>query len=292
MGAEADRRAVLIAQLTDIHIGFEPGDVDEFNVQRFRAVLERLFAGPHRPDLLVLSGDITDRGDAESYATVAAMLADCPCPVLPMVGNHDSRAALRAAFSQVMPSDGDFLHTAVDLPLGLRVIALDTLENGRHGGAFCETRARWLAERLAEAPDRPTLIFLHHPPIVSGIDWMDPSPQEGWIARLAAVVEGQRQVLALHCGHLHRVIATHFAGIPLGVTPSVAPPVALDLTPIDPALPDARALITAEPPAYALHRWDGQSLVTHYEQVGDWPVLARFDAGLQGMIEGMFAERG
>jgi hypothetical protein len=31
--------------------------------------------------------------------------------------------------------------------------------------------------------------------------------------------------------------------------------------------------------------------VTHYERVGDWQVLARFHAGLQPMIEGMFAER-
>lgn len=289
----AARRAVLIAQITDIHVGFAPDQgADELNLVRLRATLQRLREGPNPPDLLVLSGDITEHGDAESSAIAAALVADFPCPVLPLVGNHDSRAALCAAFGQIVPADGGFLHHVTETALGLRVICLDTLEEGRHGGAFCEMRARWLADRLAEAPDTPTLIFMHHPPVVSGIDWMDPSPGEPWIERLHAVLDGQRQVLGIHCGHLHRQIGTSFAGIPLGVTPSVAPQAALDLSAIDPALPDGRALITAEPPTYAIHRWDGQSLVTHYEQVGDWPVLARFDAGLQGMIEGMFEERG
>jgi hypothetical protein len=132
---------------------------------------------------------------------------------------------------------------------------------------------------------------MHHPPVVAGIDWMDPAPDEPWILRLHEVLTGQHQVQAIHCGHLHRQITTRFAGIPLGVTPSVAPLVAMDLSPIDQETPDNRELISTEPPTYALHRWDGTRLVSHYERVGDWQILARYTAGLQAMIKGMFAER-
>lgn len=285
-------RAVLIAQMSDIHVGFAPDErPEELNLTRFRATLARLLEGPNRPDMLVLTGDITDHGDPASFAKTAALLADCPFPVLPMVGNHDSRAGLLGAFPQVSAAEGGFLHYVVEAPLGLRIICLDTLEDGRHGGAFCHARARWLADRLAEAPTSPTLIFMHHPPVVAGIDWMDPAAGEPWITRLHAVLNGQQQVLGLHCGHLHRQIVTRFAGIPLGVTPSVAPLVAMDLTPIDERVPDNRELISSEPPTYALHRWDGETLVSHYERVGDWQVLARFTPGLKPMIEGMFAER-
>lgn len=285
-------RAVLIAQLTDLHIGFAPqAEPEELNLTRLKAVLARLLDGPNVPDYLVLSGDLTDHGDAASFAQLTALLADCPCPVLPMVGNHDSRAPLLAAFPQLVPAEGGFLHYVVEAPLGLRIICLDTLEDGRHGGAFCEARADWLAARLAEAPDQPAVIFMHHPPLATGIDWMDPAAGEAWIARFGAVLEGQDQVRAIHCGHLHRPVFTRFAGIPLAITPSVAPQVGLDLSQLDAAAPDSRELITAEPPAYALHRWDGQALVSHYERVGDWPVLARFDEGLRGMIAGMLAER-
>ncbi len=285
-------RAVLIAQMTDIHVGFAPHEQpEELNLARFRATLARLIDGPNRPDMLVLTGDITDHGDAESFAKTSELLRDCPFPIIPMVGNHDSRAGLLGAFPQVVPADGGFLHFVIDGGMGLRIICLDTLEDGRHGGAFCEARAAWLAARLAEAPHAPTLIFMHHPPVVAGIDWMDPAPNEPWIVRLRSVLAGQSQVQGIHCGHLHRQITTRFAGIPLGVTPSVAPLVAMDLTPIDQHTPDDRELITTEPPTYALHRWDGVRLVSHYERVGDWQVLARFHAGLQPMIQGMFAER-
>jgi 3',5'-cyclic-AMP phosphodiesterase len=292
MGRDAASPAILIAQMTDIHVGFAPEEQpEELNLTRFRATLGRLMNGPNLPDLLVLSGDITDHGDAESFAKTAELLKDCPCPILPMVGNHDSRAGLLGAFPQVEPAAGGFVHYVTDAGLGLRIICLDTLESGRHGGAFCDARAAWLHARLAEAPDTPTLIFMHHPPVVAGIDWMDPSPDEPWMVRLREVLTGQSQVQAIHCGHLHRQITTHFAGIPLSVTPSVAPLVAMDLNPIDKDVPDDRELITAEPPTYALHRWDGTKLVSHYERVGDWQVLARFHTGLQPMIEGMFAER-
>jgi 3',5'-cyclic-AMP phosphodiesterase len=281
---------MLIAQMTDVHIGFAPDErPEELNRVRFRATLQRLLDGPNRPDMLVLSGDITDNGDLDSFEKTAALLTDCPFPVWPMVGNHDTREALVEAFPQVS-LDGGFLHYVIE-DEGLRVVLLDTLENGRHGGAFCETRAAWLAAQLDAAPRTPTLIFMHHPPVVSGIEWMDPAPGEEWIRRFAAVVEGRRQIVAIHCGHLHRPLAASFRGIPLHVTPSVAPLVAMDLRPIDQHQPDGRDLITTEPPTYALHRWDGHDLVTHYERVSDWQVIAHYTGSLQAMIQDMFAER-
>ena len=282
---------MLIAQMTDIHIGFAPDEKpEELNHVRFRATLDRLLEGPNKPDLMVVSGDLTDHGDMESFEKAAALLAECPFPVWPMVGNHDTRESLLHAFPQVSAEDG-FVHYVIERE-GLRLIMLDTIEPGRHGGAFCETRQAWLEARLSEAPDKPTLIFMHHPPVVSGIDWMDPAPDESWIQRFGAAVAGRSQILAIHCGHLHRPLATTFRGIPLHVTPSVAPLVAMDLRPIDEDNPDGRDLITTEPPTYALHRWDGTNLATHYERVSDWQVMARYTEALQPMIRGMFVERG
>jgi 3',5'-cyclic AMP phosphodiesterase CpdA len=281
---------MLIAQMTDIHIGFAPHEKpEEYNRVRFRATLKRLLEGPNRPDMLVLSGDITDNGDLDSFEKTAELLAECPFPVWPMVGNHDTREALVEAFPQVR-LDGGFVHYALEAE-GLRILLLDTFEPGRHGGAFCEARAQWLVAQLDAAPHTPTLIFMHHPPVVSGIEWMDPAPDEAWIQRLGAVVEGRSQILAIHCGHLHRPLATRFRGIPLSVTSSVAPLVSMALRPLDKHVPDGRDLITTEPPTYAMHRWDGRTLVTHYEDVSDWRALAHYSGSLQAMIQDMFAER-
>ena len=282
---------MLIAQLTDVHIGFDPdARPEELNRIRFRAVLERLERAPHKLDFLVLSGDLTDHGDRDSFAKIAAVLGEMPCPLLPLVGNHDDREELRRAFPDT-PCEDEFVHYVVERD-GLRIICLDTFEEGRHGGAFCIRRRDWLKAQLAAGGDTPSVIFMHHPPIVSGIDWMDPAPDEQWIAHFADAVEGhQHAIRAIHCGHLHRRVAARFRGIPLGITPSVAPLVALDLRPIDENRADNRSLITTEPPSYALHYWDGQDLVTHYESCGEWEVLAHFGEHLKPMVREMKAER-
>ena len=75
------------------------------------------------------------------------------------------------------------------------------------------------------------------------------------------------------------------------VAPSTAPAAALDLSPIDPAEPDNRAMITDEPPGYALHHWDGTRLISHFEPVADWRVFARYDKGLQNLVQVIEAER-
>ncbi len=281
---------MLIAQLSDIHIGFDPeGGRDELNLVRLRQVTARLRNLPQPPDMLVLSGDLTEHGDAQSFADLVEDLGEWPIPVLPMVGNHDTREELLRAFPDC-PSEDGFIHYAVEQD-GLRIVVLDTFEPGRHGGAFCPDRAQWLAARLAAHPNTPTLVLMHHPPIVSGIDWMDPAPDEAWITRFADAIAGHDQIRAIHCGHLHRTTHASFRGVPLGIAPSVAPPVALDLRPISPDAPDGRTLITDEPPGYALHRWDGESLVTLYEFVGDWGEVASYGPELQGMVRDMMSER-
>lgn len=283
---------MLIAQMSDIHIGFDQAAGSaELNEVRYRAALAHLLAAPVMPDLLVLSGDLTDRGDAASFARLVEPLGDCPFPVYPLVGNHDTRASLIEAFPDCPVSEDGFIHYTLERE-GLCIMLLDSVEEGRHGGAFCAARAHWLADQLAQRPDIPTVIFIHHPPVLSGIDWMDPPATDDWIGNLQRVVAGHRQIRAIHCGHLHRPLLTSFAGIALGVTGSIAPAVALDLRPVESARPDGRLLIAAEPPVYALHHWDGCNLATHYQAVGDWAELARFDPSLQPMMREMFADRG
>ena len=282
---------MLIAQMTDIHIGFEPeARPEELNRQRFRATLDRLLAQPNVPDMLLLTGDITDRGDADSFAKTATLLEAVQCPIFPLVGNHDSRNELLVAFPDT-PSEDGFVHYVVEQD-GLVVIMLDTLEPGRHGGAFCTARRDWLKARLAEHAGKPTVIFMHHPPVISGIGWMDPREGESWMLNLADALSGyEDQVQAIHCGHLHRQIVATFCGIPVSVTPSVAPLVSMDLRAISSDQPDQRPLITSEPPTYALHYWNDGRLVSHYERVSDWEVLAYYGPHLQPMIREMEAEK-
>jgi hypothetical protein len=60
---------------------------------------------------------------------------------------------------------------------------------------------------------------------------------------------------------------------------------------MDPETPDGRPMIVADPPAYALHYWNGQALVSHFDNADEHIVLARFDASMQPLVQSLMAER-
>ena len=270
---------MLIAQITDLHVGFSGDRPDEPNLLRLERIVGTLAALEPRPDLLIATGDLTEHGDEASYRRLADTLAPLPFPVFYALGNHDKRAAFRTVFADVATADGFVQYAIEDGPL--RCLVLDTLDENRHGGAFCAERARWLADRLAEQPGRPTVVLLHHPPAEVGIAWMDPDPAEPWIARLAGALAGHDNIVGIIAGHVHRPICLPWEGHTLTVCPSSAPEVALDLVPDDPDHPEnGRLTILAGEPGFALHYWTGTRLVTHFG-APPGPVIA----ALKGMPE-------
>lgn len=280
---------MIIAQITDVHLGFEQGNPDEINRQRLDRTLRTLAEATLRPDMLLATGDLTDHGDVHSYEALRDAFASLPFPVWPCMGNHDLRANFRAIFPHVPTADG-FVQYALDLG-DLRLLVLDTLEEGRHGGAFCAVRAAWLSAQLAAAPQRPTLIVMHHPPMPVGIGWMDPAADEPWILRFREAIAGHDQIRAIICGHLHRPVVAPFDGRTLVVCPATAVQLGLDLRPIDPDVPDGRSMITLDPSCYALHRWEGGQLATHFATVSDERILVRYDAGMQPLVQELMAEK-
>ena len=281
---------MLIAQITDVHLGFEPGNEDELNRRRLDRTLRTLTEMTPRPDLLLATGDLADTGDDSiSYRRLRDAVAGLPFPIHYALGNHDGRAAFRDAFPHLEMPDG-FLQYAIE-GHELRILVLDTLEEGRHGGNYCETRAAWLRARLAEAPGRPTLIALHHPPFESGHSWMTEDPQAGWVKRLEAIVSAHPEIVALVAGHLHRPVVARWAGTLLAACPSTAPQVALDFQPIDPERPDDRAMIVADPPWFALHHWDGRRLATHFDTADPHDVIARYTPKLQPLVRLLAEEK-
>ena len=281
---------MLVAQITDIHLGYDPGNPDEYNRQRLDRTLAVLKAMVPAPDLLLVTGDIADNGDDRvSYQRFAEAIEGLPFRVCPVMGNHDSREIFREVFPDTADAGGYIQYAIDDFPV--RILVLDTLEIGRHGGGYDEVRAAWLAARLAEAPGRPTMLALHHPPIATGLSWMTENPDAEWVRRLRPIVEAHPNIVAMVSGHLHRPIVTRWAGTALAVCPSTAPQVALDLEKMDAEHPDNRPMIVADRPYFALHYWNGDGLITHFDTVEDPEVLARFIPKRQGLIRLLNKER-
>jgi 3',5'-cyclic AMP phosphodiesterase CpdA len=267
---------VLIAQLSDTHVS-TPGSRND---RQFRTAehLERAVAHLNalapRPDVVLATGDLVERGEAGEYERLRELLEPLAMPVYLIPGNHDDRGNLARAFGghPHLPRDGGFVQYAVeDWPV--RLVALDTLVPGESGGRLCAERLAWLDARLAESAERPTVVFMHHPPFVTGMRKMDEMGLEGTGA-LAAVIRRHPQVERLVCGHLHRSIVRRFAGTVACTSPATAHQLALDLGEVP------RLATVMEPPACLLHLWlgEGEGLVSHVSVIGDrHPPFTIFD---------------
>jgi Icc protein len=280
---------MLIAQISDLHIGFHPGDPDDYNLSRLKRVIDRLVQGPNRPDLMIVTGDLSEHGDPASYRRLADLFETCPFPVHAIVGNHDDRTSFSRAFPDV-PTPAGFAQYEVALG-GLRLLMLDTLEVGRDAGGFCDVRAAWLMARLDEAPEMPTVIAMHHPPFDIGIDWMRTVPHEPWVARFADAIAGHAQIRAIVTGHVHRPIVSQWRGVTVTTCPSTAPGLVVDLRPIDTDAPDHRAMVAGDAPGFTLHRWHGGEWVTFFDVAEDAAPLLRFDAKAQAMVRHLMNEQ-
>ncbi|MEO8714406.1 MAG: phosphodiesterase [Acetobacteraceae bacterium] len=257
---------MLIAQLTDLHvrpIGMAANRVVETNMlseRAFRAVMART----PLPDVILLTGDLTETGSAAEYAVVAGMLARyVSVPVFAIPGNHDRRDTMLAAIHGTREHDGFIQYALEDFPV--RLVMLDTLVPGEPLGSLCPRRLAWLDRTLAAVPDKPTLIAMHHPPFLCGIAHMDHMALQER-AEFAAVIARHRQVERIISGHDHRSVTARVAHAIATMSPSVAHQVDLDLR------PESSSAFMLEPPAYQLHSWSAaHGFVTHTALVENYP---------------------
>ena len=260
-------KPIVIAQITDLHIKprgqLAYGKVDTaVALQRCVAELNRFSP---QPDLIVISGDLADTPAPEEYDHLNALLAPLKIPLVAVPGNHDDRAMMRAALPKQPYARPSGPLDVVRQVGELDVIGLDSSVPGRPNGRLEPETLAWLDAQLGGG-SRPALIFLHHPPVLTGIGHMDVQNLHNADA-LAAILKRHARVKLLGCGHVHRATATMFAGVTTTICPAPNHAVALDLAA---QLPPS---FKVEPPAFHLHVWhpggSGQ-VVTHTVPIGDF----------------------
>jgi 3',5'-cyclic AMP phosphodiesterase CpdA len=255
---------MIIVQVSDPHLTDGPAPRRGYDGKlALAATLARVRALDPRPDLVIFTGDIAENGTAGEYARFRALAAGLELPMAAIPGNHDRRGPFLAglADSGIAVGAGPFLQFALD-DWPVRVLGLDTLEEGSNAGRLCTERLAWVAARLAEDP-RPAILFMHHPPFRNGIAFSDASACAN-ADGLAALVAAHGRVVRVACGHVHRAVDTAWAGTVAGSCPSVAWQVPLDLSPGGPPR------LVRQRPGYQLHLWTpATGLVTHTEYLND-----------------------
>ena len=261
---------LLIAQISDLHIK-RPGVLAYGQVDTAAALtrcVATLNAFRPRPELVVISGDLADTPVAEEYEHLNRLLAPLEIGFAAVPGNHDSRELMRAALPKggYAQSTGalNSLHAVGPLDL----VLLNSSVPGKPHGELEAATLAWLDATLALSSTRPALIFLHHPPFVTGIHHMDVQNLRN-AGALANVLRQHPRARLVAAGHVHRAALTQFFGVPATICPAPNHAVALDL---EDSLPPS---FKVEPPAFHLHTWfSGEhfgDLITHHVPIGDFP---------------------
>jgi len=248
-------RPFVLAHLSDPHIGADWAGGDP--AAGLAATVEAIRAMPSQPDAVLVSGDLADHATDAEYEQVRELLAPLQAPLHVLPGNHDDGGAIQRHFG--VPA-----RYSVDLG-PLRLVALDSTIPGDDAGALDGERLEWLDAELAAAPEQPTMLAMHHPPLVTGVrGWDDFGLPIADRRALAGVIERHPQVRRLVAGHVHRTITAELAGRPVVTVPST-------YVQARPDFGSGEIEFVAEPPGYALHVVLDGELISHVSWIGRQP---------------------
>lgn len=264
----------IIVQISDMHVACEGDPFEDMlhQAERLQTAVDWINAMSPRPDGVLATGDLVDHYRPDQYQRLHDILSGLQMPFWLMVGNHDHRDNLRAGFpDHAYLGDEGFVQYVID-DFPVRVIALDSQKTGVPEGELCARRLDWLRARLAEAPDRPTIVALHHPPFASGIVQMDTHRLNEGRDELAAILSEHAQIERVVCGHIHRPMTAIFGGRVTMTCPSTSHQIRLQVGRVD------GIGIAAEPPGCLVHVWrPPEGLVSHAVPIGDFETLADVD---------------
>lgn len=240
-----------LIQVTDCHLHADPEARSRsgFPLRQLHAVLEHVRR--QRPDVLLVTGDISEDETPASYRHAAEAFSAMECPWFWLPGNHDHPHSM---------AEQHPIHDDIDLGRW-RLLVLDTQVSGQPHGELGQAQLQGLAERL-EHDDRPTLLAMHHPPLEVGSAWMDAiglMDREALWQTLAAYP----QVRAILCGHIHQAFASRHSLREGEVAVYGSPSTADQFLGGSPEF----AIDEASRPGYRIVDLEGETLTTWIERV-------------------------
>ncbi len=140
-----------VAHISDLHVGSSHFVSNLLN----RSIFE---INEIEPDIVIVSGDLTEDGFRQQYAAAGAYLDNIDCErkvVIP--GNHDSRNVGYVHFEDMFGS-----RNCVEYLPGVTVVALDSSQPDLNEGRLGRQNYRWMVERFTNPEDFKIVVLHHH----------------------------------------------------------------------------------------------------------------------------------
>lgn len=217
--------------LSDLHLvdeGKTSHGLDTY--YRLEKGIEAINTYHHDADFCVLAGDLADlgyEGAVAPYSRLKELVGRLTIPCHITIGNHDSRDIFVECFGTETLAETGYVDKVIDTK-GYRMILLDSVIAGTHGGNLAPEQLSWLQARLDEHPG-PVIVVLHHhaAPLYTGVDRIILDNA----ADFAAVLKSHGDIRQVIAGHVHYTSTGLWRGLPFttvsgshyGVTVSLTP---------------------------------------------------------------------
>jgi 3',5'-cyclic-AMP phosphodiesterase len=190
---------LLIAQLTDTHL-FADDNQEMLGCRTnrsFQAVVADLSQLQPQPDVLLLTGDLSQDETIESYAYLRSLIEPLQIPTYWIPGNHDQGLAdmEQVLNSPLISPDKQFQKGEWNF------ILLNTMMIDKVQGRLSVAELTRLEQQL-QLHQQPTIAVLHHPPLPVGADCMDQIRLEN-SDELFEIIDRFPHVKLVLFGHIH-----------------------------------------------------------------------------------------
>lgn len=209
-----------VVQITDTHVKADPDDLaiiewfggvtlhDPADTLAF--VLEQIAALEVRPDLIVGTGDLADRGHPAAYRRLNAMLNDLGIPTMVIPGNHDLADHLDAH----LPGGVVELGTSCEAAGWSFVFArTGNTEWGELGTAQLAS----LDAQLAQRTNDDVFVWMHHPPCDLAHGNLPGAP---FLGEDVEALHARHRIRAVAAGHVHGAHDVALGDIAVHASPS------------------------------------------------------------------------
>lgn len=204
-----------VLQITDPHLMADPaGALLGVNTRdSLDAVIGEVLRNHGKPDLILATGDIAQDASEEAYRQFGKRLEVFESEVAWIAGNHDDAQCLNRIAAEL---NANKKHVVKG---GWQFLLLDTSVPGKVHGELSASELDFLKTTLADNPDLPALVTLHHHPVEIDAEWMSPiglhNRDDFW-----QVIDQFSQVKAVLWGHIHQEQDLSRNGVRLLATPS------------------------------------------------------------------------
>ncbi|EKE01784.1 MAG: hypothetical protein ACD_21C00052G0002 [uncultured bacterium] len=209
-----------ILQLTDLHLFSDPKTkLIGFNsYQSLQKVMELVANGivEKKPNLVALTGDVSQDYSLESYETAAKIFNTFSCPIAAIMGNHDYPQVFAKIFGDPTKESNKIFNLN-----NWSIIFLDSHWPEHVGGQLAQTELDFLRKTLAVLLKQHVMIFVHHQVLPVGSAWLDNIMLSN-AQQFLEIIDQYQNIKAVVCGHVHQATTTTRLGVSYLSTPSTS----------------------------------------------------------------------